>query len=164
MRLWRDLRRTLHFGYLPIAGDGHASLVGLRRLQRGHGTLSNHEHRIELVMPASPQYVLLARLTVAGIASRMGMSYDDVEDVRVLAAEACRLLIGEEGADGTLTVTYTVDDEYLEIRAECETAPPPPGEDDLAVHLISVLADDHDVDLGNGRAHVRIRKRVEPSR
>ena len=81
--------------------------------------------RVEMTIPATPEYVVLARLMVAGIASRMGMSYDDIEDLRVMAAEACRLLVGENGRKGTLTFHYAVGPDGIEIDATGHTDPPP---------------------------------------
>lgn len=44
---------------------------------------------IELTMPAKPEYVGVVRLTVSGIANRLGYSYDDIEDIKIAVAEAC---------------------------------------------------------------------------
>ncbi|MFZ4454442.1 anti-sigma B factor RsbW [Salibacterium aidingense] len=44
---------------------------------------------IEMKLPARAEYVGVARLTVSGIASRAGYSYDDIEDLKVAVAEAC---------------------------------------------------------------------------
>ncbi|MFA9556655.1 anti-sigma B factor RsbW [Evansella sp. AB-rgal1] len=44
---------------------------------------------IELKMPAKPEYVGVVRLTVSGIANRLGYSYDDIEDIKIAVAEAC---------------------------------------------------------------------------
>lgn len=117
--------------------------------------------RVELVIPASPEYVVLARLTVAGIASRIGMSYDDIEDLRVIAAETCRVVVGENGSRGTLAISYTVRPDGLEIEAVGHTDPPSPAppEDDLSVHLLSALADEHEVVTEGGETRVRVLKR-----
>lgn len=117
--------------------------------------------RVELVIPASAEYVVLARLTVAGIASRMGMSYDDIEDLRVIAAETCRLLVPENGSVGTVSIRYTVAPTGLEIEAVGRTDPPPPSptEDDLSIHLLSALADEHEVVVDAGECRVRVVKR-----
>lgn len=120
-------------------------------------------NRVELVIPASPEYVVLARLTAAGIASRVGLSFDDIEDLRVVAAEMCRLLVGEEHTSkGTITLTYRVGDGSLEIEAIGETDPPTPtpSDDDLSVHLLSALADEHEVEVAGGKGRVRVVKRL----
>ncbi|UII56222.1 anti-sigma B factor RsbW [Cytobacillus spongiae] len=44
---------------------------------------------IEMKIPAKPEYVGVIRLTISGIASRMGFSYDEIEDLKVATSEAC---------------------------------------------------------------------------
>lgn len=120
--------------------------------------------RVELTIPASPEYVVLARLTVAGIASRMGLSFDDIEDLRVIAAEMCRLLVGENGGTGTLTLHYLVAPDRIEIEATGQTERPlaPPDDDDLSLHLLSALADEHEVVMDGHEARVRMVKHRAP--
>jgi len=119
--------------------------------------------RVELVIPASAEYVVLARLTATGIASRIGMSYDDIEDLRVIAAEVCRLLIGDDNhATGTVAIAYSVNGTSLQIEAVGHTSPPAPepADDDLSVLLLSALAEELDVVMHNGERRVRVVKRL----
>jgi serine/threonine-protein kinase RsbW len=44
---------------------------------------------VTLTIPCAPEYVGTARLTILGVASRMGFSYDQVEDIRLAVGEAC---------------------------------------------------------------------------
>lgn len=44
---------------------------------------------IEMKIPAKPEFVGVIRLTLSGIASRMGFSYDDLEDLKIATSEAC---------------------------------------------------------------------------
>lgn len=44
---------------------------------------------IEMKIPAKPEFVGVIRLTISGIASRMGFSYDEIEDIKIAASEAC---------------------------------------------------------------------------
>src|SRR5690625_7885510 len=43
---------------------------------------------IEIKVPAKAEYVGVIRLTVSGIANRMGFSYDVIEDLKVAISEA----------------------------------------------------------------------------
>lgn len=43
---------------------------------------------VEIRLPAKAQYVSVARLTISGLANRMGFSYDDIEDLKIAASEA----------------------------------------------------------------------------
>ncbi|MCQ6282663.1 anti-sigma B factor RsbW [Bacillus sp. EB600] len=44
---------------------------------------------IEVKMPAKPEYVGVIRLTLSGIASRMGFGYEEIEDLKIAISEAC---------------------------------------------------------------------------
>jgi serine/threonine-protein kinase RsbW len=44
--------------------------------------------RIELKIPGRPEFIVVARLTVAAVATRMGFDYDDIEDLKVATGEA----------------------------------------------------------------------------
>src|SRR2546427_6159368 len=39
--------------------------------------------RIDLKIPGRPDYVVVVRLTPAAVAGRMGLSYDDIEDLKM---------------------------------------------------------------------------------
>ncbi|MCJ7842199.1 anti-sigma B factor RsbW [Lederbergia sp. NSJ-179] len=43
---------------------------------------------IEMKIPAKPEYVGVIRLTLSGIASRMGFTYDVIDDLKVAVSEA----------------------------------------------------------------------------
>ena len=49
--------------------------------------LGNHDY-IEMRLPASAEYVSLIRLTLSGVFSRAGASYDDIEDAKIAVSEA----------------------------------------------------------------------------
>ncbi|MCH6267451.1 MULTISPECIES: anti-sigma B factor RsbW [Neobacillus] len=43
---------------------------------------------IEMKIPAKPEYVGVMRLTLSGIASRMGYTYEEIEDLKIALSEA----------------------------------------------------------------------------
>ena len=43
---------------------------------------------IEMKLPASAEYASLIRLTLSGVFSRAGASYDDIEDSKIAVSEA----------------------------------------------------------------------------
>lgn len=43
---------------------------------------------IEVRVPAKPQFVSVIRLTVSGLANRLGFDYDEIEDLKIAASEA----------------------------------------------------------------------------
>jgi serine/threonine-protein kinase RsbW len=54
---------------------------------------------MELRIPASAEWVRVARLTVAGVAGRMGFTFDEVEDIKLAVAEACNNAILHAGTN-----------------------------------------------------------------
>ncbi|WP_219835530.1 anti-sigma B factor RsbW [Paenibacillus sp. R14(2021)] len=47
------------------------------------------EDVITLQVPASAEYIDLVRLTLYGLAVKMGFSYEEIEDMKVAVSEAC---------------------------------------------------------------------------
>lgn len=44
---------------------------------------------VSLTIPAEARWLTVVRLTVSGVASRAGASYEDVDDIKVAVSEAC---------------------------------------------------------------------------
>jgi len=49
--------------------------------------MAEHEY-IEMKIPAKPEYIGVIRLTLSGIASRMGFDYEIIEDLKIATSEA----------------------------------------------------------------------------
>src|SRR2546430_6248563 len=96
----------------------------------GVGKVTNLEHsaasdagtRIELKIPGRPDYVVVVRLTAAAVAGRMGLSYDDIEDLKVAVGGALSAAAPNRlPALALLFLTVTVP------LATPDTHPPPKG-------------------------------------
>src|ERR671933_512426 len=76
---------------------------------------------VRLVVPAAPEYLRLVRLTAAGMASRLGFTFDEVEDLRIAVDELCFHLLGDtdddvEPTDGrTMDLTYSAGSDFIQI-------------------------------------------------
>ncbi|MDD3305585.1 MAG: ATP-binding protein [Acetobacterium sp.] len=69
---------------------------------------------IKLTLPTKPEYVSLARLTIASVANNMGFSIGDVEDLKVAVSEACtNALNHSNNPDPTYDLTYLVESKKL---------------------------------------------------
>jgi serine/threonine-protein kinase RsbW len=69
-------------------------------------------------VPAQPGYLRVTRMLAAGVASRVGFTLDEVDDLRIAIDELCFSLVGAEGRDGTLTVTYRLLADGLEVEGK----------------------------------------------
>lgn len=58
---------------------------------------------IELTIPADACWLTVARLTVSGVASRLGASYEEVDDIKVAVSEACTNAIDHAFREPTAT-------------------------------------------------------------
>jgi serine/threonine-protein kinase RsbW len=65
-------------------------------------------------VPASPAFVQVLRNVVAGVAARLDMPIDQIEDIRLAVTEASSILLGE-GDPTTLRMTIGRDDESLNV-------------------------------------------------
>lgn len=91
---------------------------------------------IELKIPASSEWVRVARLTVAGAASRLAFGIDDIEDIKLAVAEAINNAIVHaplpDTASGQPVVTVraevAVDGLHISVTDEGRM------EDDIPVH------------------------------
>ena len=101
----------------------------------------------------------IARLAVAGLATRLGFSYDEVEDLRIAVGEACSILMSELPA-GRLMVVYRLEPDAMEIEATADTDVSPPANGGLTDQILTAVVDDHRIDR-SGRM-VWLRKRATP--
>jgi hypothetical protein len=115
-------------------------------------------------MPATPELLLVARLTAAGLASRLGFSFDEIEDVKIAVDELCFALVGTKGRDGSLTLVYQLQADSLVIEGTGEF----PGQDvqsttsELSELILSAVVDDHEVSHADGSVRFRLIKRRIP--
>jgi serine/threonine-protein kinase RsbW len=69
---------------------------------------------IKLTLPTKPEYVSLARLTIASVANNMGFSIGDVEDLKVAVSEACtNALTHSKNPDTSYELSYIIENEKL---------------------------------------------------
>ncbi len=77
-----------------------------------------HFDFVEMKVPAKPEYVGVVRLTVSGLANRMGFSYEDIEDLKVSISEAmtnATVHAYNENDGGEITIGFGVYENRLEI-------------------------------------------------
>ena len=74
--------------------------------------------RIRLSVPAATPAVRIARAGAAGLATRAGFTYHEVEQIQLAVGEAAALLAPDPEGDGTLTVTFDVEAAALAVAIE----------------------------------------------
>ena len=128
-------------------------------MQEGAGELPTQEE-VRLVVPATPEFLRLARVTATGLASRLGFSYDDVEDLRLAIDELCFALIGAKGRVGTVQLRYQVLGDGLEVMGTGHFVDegPAPALHDFSAQILDALVDEHDL-VPADEPHFRLVKR-----
>jgi serine/threonine-protein kinase RsbW len=138
------------------------------------------EDEVEVIIPARPEFVGVARLTAAAIAARHGFSYDEIEDLKIAVGEACTSLIISGGdQNGRMTIRYRLGTGTMEVRVEAKApgvvmdlsapAGSPRGDDILldetrmGIVLMQCLVDEADArqNEAEGTTEIRLVKRRE---
>ena len=116
---------------------------------------------VRLVVPARPEFLRLARVTAAGLAGRLGFSYDEIEDLRLAIDELCFGLTGPTGRHGTVELIYSIEASSLTVEGHGHFLEDiiPIGLTDLSRVILSALVDEHDLSSGVDGPHFRLLKR-----
>lgn len=73
---------------------------------------------IEMKVPAKAEYVGVVRLSLSGIANRMGFSYEDIEDLKIALSEAITNAVThayEEEDNSGIAIAFGMYENRLEI-------------------------------------------------
>jgi serine/threonine-protein kinase RsbW len=71
---------------------------------------------VELRVPADPAYLAVIRTATAGLAARLDLTLDEIEDLRIAVDEACALLLEHQSHPGhELSSSFTIHPNTLEV-------------------------------------------------
>ena len=131
---------------------------------RGEDPAANGD--VRLSVPAAPEYLRLVRLTAAGLASRLGFTFDEVEDLRIAVDELCFHLLGD-GDDTpsdrarTMDLTYAAGADYISITGSTGMSGAVPEPSELSEQILDALVDEHEVTGNGGVVTFRLKKQRE---
>lgn len=120
-----------------------------------------HGEQIRLTMPATPHLMRVARLTAAGLASRLGFSLDEVEDLKIAVDELCFAMVGTKGREGTLTLVYRMGPDSLEIEGSSDFVDRTvaSASSELSALILAAVVDEHEVVNSDSTMRFRLKKR-----
>jgi serine/threonine-protein kinase RsbW len=78
---------------------------------------------VNLTVPARPEYLDVIRLTLYGLASKAGFSFEEIEDMKVAVAEACNnaILHAYKGRDpGNVHLRFKLAEQEITIHVKDE--------------------------------------------
>lgn len=119
---------------------------------------------ISLSVPADAEYLHVLRSVTAGVAARLEIGFDDVDDLRIAVTEACSWLLSLGTGAPSLVLGITPSDEGLtvvvEVDAELADWPFEGSHETLAWRVISGLVDEAHEELRDRRPTIVLTKRA----
>jgi serine/threonine-protein kinase RsbW len=120
---------------------------------------------VRLEVPASPEFLRITRIMVAGVASRLGFTLDEVEDLRIAIDELCFALVGK-GRTGTLSIRYLMLEDGLAVEGASnftDDGHTSPTLSPMSHQILGAMVDDVELGTGTGGPTFRMVKRLRPA-
>lgn len=112
---------------------------------------------VRLTLPARTEFVGVARSLAAGVASRLDLDLDHVEDVRLAVSEACAIVLPAATTDAELSLVLTVGHHGMSVEVSASTTiAHPPGADSFAWTVLRALAEHADGTVDDSRLTIRL--------
>lgn len=152
---------------------GSVTRVTTAHQQGRTGDRLRRPERVELTVPADPAYLTVLRTACAGLAARMDLTLDEIEDLRIAVDEACALLLHtEEGtagqagqsatavliSDDVLAAVFDIGEDVLAVRVS-GPARRLPERSSFAWAVLEALAGEVETGSRDGRSFIAIRHR-----
>jgi serine/threonine-protein kinase RsbW len=81
-----------------------------------HGAATETTDTVHLRVPADPAYLAVIRTATAGLAARLDLTLDEIEDLRIAVDEACALLLEHKAHPGEdLHAAFTLRPHALDV-------------------------------------------------
>ena len=121
--------------------------------------------RVTLVVPAKGEFAKTVRLTAAALAGRMGMTYDDVDDVRIAAEEAFVYACDTNPDVGQVTIHFDLEGDLMRIEVPLGLGPRASTEDAergaaYATFILQSVCDRFELSSDEHGPRLRLEKRA----
>ena len=116
---------------------------------------------VSVSVPARAGLVRVFRSVVGGVAARLDLSYDQIDDLQIAVGEACATLLEAAAPQGMLSLTIHPDQDGLSLTAAVDAGPdgwPSNLQDSLAGRVLSALMDEAAFEAEDTRLVIRMRK------
>jgi serine/threonine-protein kinase RsbW len=115
---------------------------------------------VRLSVPAALEYVRIVRLTASGVASRLGLDVDEIENLRVAVDELASTVVDAAGP-GALEIAFSSDGGELRIEGHAPVAPGADvGVDELSAQILKAVCDDYELRVVDGTARFACSRRL----
>ena len=119
------------------------------------------ESPVTITFPAVPEYLRLARIATADAASRAGLDYEEIDDVRIAVSELCSVVSVD--ASSTVTLAFRITGGGLTVEGEARTGREDIVPNELSQAIIAAVADEHSLRTDDGVTRFRVQKRSRNS-
>jgi len=121
--------------------------------------------QITLIVPAKNEYAKTVRMTAAALATRIGMTYDEVEDVRMAADEAFVYASDTLSAEADVRFLFTLGENIIEMDVllgveESRAEEKPDLSVAYATFILESVCDRYEFVSDEHGAHLRLFKRA----
>lgn len=120
---------------------------------------------VSIDIPAHPAYLQVVRLIAAGLASRLGFTLDEIEDLKIAVDELSAYLTGTQGREGTLHIAFNVHDDKIEISGTGSFEPGQKVRTELTEFsrmILQTVVDSSGLELSDGRPRYTLSKAKRP--
>src|SRR5690606_19909803 len=116
---------------------------------------------VEMSVPAQDSFLPVVRAATAGLAARLSLSFDEIEDLRIAVDEACSMILSLSGSPpAVLTCRYEVLADALRVRVSMpvDAVALLPAERSLAWQMLTTHATDLRHAIDDRLAWIELRK------
>ena len=115
---------------------------------------------VRLAVPASAEYLRLGRVAASGLASRLGFTYDEIDDLRLALDELCSSLLTMGSGEGEVELVFTVEGSkiIIEGNASYEAVADSPEVNEWSARILDALVDTHKLETVGGKPWFRLEK------
>ena len=114
-----------------------------------------------VTFPAAPEFLRLARIATADAASRAGLDFEEIDDVRIAVSELCSLVSVQR--QGTVTLTFRVAEGRLTVEGESRTGSTAIVPNELSEAIVAAVADEHSLETDAGVTRFEVTKQSRNS-
>jgi len=114
---------------------------------------------VVIVVPADTSYLAVLRTATAGLAARLGMTLDEIEDLRIAVDEACAILLPIAVPSSEVTCEFQVTPATLHIDVSLPVKGQLPGPQSFSWQVLTALAGEVRTEHVDGLATIHLIKR-----
>jgi len=111
---------------------------------------------VTITFPATPEYLRLARIATADAASRAGLDYEEIDDVRIAVSELCSVV--SAAAQSTVTLSFRAGQGTIIVEGESHTGDASVEGSELSQVIVAAVTDEHSMTTTDGVTRFRVAK------